>query len=265
VAYKTGTSIGFKDAWSVAVFDRFVLCVWLGNFSGEGNNSFIGRLSATPLQFSIIDALLAETPASQLLPPRPMPPGVSLVEVCAVSGDIPGENCPQTVETWFIPGVSPINRCRIHRRVYIDTRTGFRTDETEGPFIRGEVREFWPTDLLEIFAQAGLPRFSPPPYPPEKENRDPLTTGFPPFIISPLSNTTYVLQEGNSRFNQLVLLAGADQDGGELFWFANAMFLGRARPNERFTWAPDPGLWNLAVVDSRGRSAGLTLQVVTRR
>ncbi|MDR1373669.1 MAG: penicillin-binding protein 1C, partial [Treponema sp.] len=139
VAYKTGTSIGFKDAWSVAVFDRFVLCIWLGNFSGEGNNAFIGRLTATPLQFSVIDALTAELPPSRLLPPRPMPPGVSLVEVCAVSGDIPGEDCPQRVETWFIPGVSPITRCRIHRRVYIDARTGFRTDETEGPFIRSEV------------------------------------------------------------------------------------------------------------------------------
>jgi penicillin-binding protein 1C len=265
VAYKTGTSIGFKDAWSVAVFDRYVLCVWLGNFSGEGNNAFIGRLTATPLQFSIIDALLAELPPARLLPARPMPPGVSLVEVCAVSGDIPGGDCPQVAETWFIPGVSPINRCRIHRRIYIDTRTGFRTDEAEGPFVRGEVREFWPSDLLEIFAQAGLPRFSPPPYPPEQERERPRLEGFPPFIISPLANTTYVLQEDSSRFNQLVLLAGADQAGGDLYWFANALFLGRARPNERFTWAPGAGAWDLAVVDSRGRSAGLRLNVETRR
>ncbi|MDR1248139.1 MAG: penicillin-binding protein 1C [Treponema sp.] len=264
VAYKTGTSIGFKDAWSLAVFDRFILCVWLGNFSGEGNNAFIGRLTATPLQFSIIDALLAEIPPAQLAPPRPMPPGVSLTGVCAVSGDIPGEDCPQTVETWFIPGVSPIARCRIHRRIHIDTRTGYRSRETEGSFIRSEVREFWPTDLLEIFAQAGLPRFSPPPWPPETENRSPQPEGFPPFIISPLANTTYVLQNRNTRFNQLALLAGADQDGGDLFWFANAMFLGKARPNERFIWAPAPGVWDLSVVDSRGRSAGLRLNVETR-
>jgi penicillin-binding protein 1C len=161
VAYKTGTSIGFKDAWSIAVFDRYVLAVWLGNFSGEGNSAFVGRLSATPLQFRIIDALTAEIPAP--LPPRPLPEGVALVPVCAVSGDIPHEDCPQVLDTWFIPGVSPIRRCRIHRRVYIDTRTGYRSDETEGPHIKSEVREFWPTDLLEIFAQAGLPRFSPPP------------------------------------------------------------------------------------------------------
>ena len=140
VAYKTGTSIGFKDAWSIAIFDRYVICVWLGNFSGEGNSAFIGRLSAAPLCFSIIDAILADTPDAALLPRRPLPREVAAVNVCAVSGDISNEDCPQLTETLFIPGVSPINRCRIHRRIYIDTRTGYRTNETEGRFIRSEVR-----------------------------------------------------------------------------------------------------------------------------
>ena len=265
-AYKTGTSIGFKDAWAIAVFDRYVLCVWLGNFSGEGNNAFIGRLTAAPLQFSIMDAVLAEIPPEKLLPPRPLPPEVSAVDVCAVSGDIPGEDCPQLTPTFFIHGVSSITRCRIHRRIYIDTRTGYRTNETEGPYIRSEVREFWPTDLLEIFARAGLPRFSPPPYPPDgqagtAEKPGQAARGFPPSIISPLTNTAYILRNTGSRFNQLVLLAAADQDAGELFWFANAMFLGRAKPNERITWAPEPGLWDLAVVDSLGRSSGIRVRV----
>jgi penicillin-binding protein 1C len=223
-----------------------------------------------------IDALTAERPPAELLPRLEMPPGVPAVEVSEVSGDIPGDDCQRIISTWFIPGVSPINRCRIHRRVSIDTRTGYRSDEAEGPYIRSEVREFWPTDLLEIFAQAGLPRLSPPPYPPEpvaapgsavssgnaSGNPDRAQRGFPPSIVSPLANTTYILREGDSRFNQLVLLASADQDSGELFWFANAQFLGRAKPDERFTWQPAPGLWDLTVVDSRGRSAGLRVNVI---
>jgi penicillin-binding protein 1C len=268
-AYKTGTSIGFKDAWAIAIFDRYVLCVWLGNFSGEGNSAFIGRLSAAPLGFSIIDAILAEIPRTQLLAPRPLPPEVKTVEVCAVSGDISSDDCPQLTETLFIPGVSPINRCRIHRRVYIDTRTGYRTNETEGRFIRSEVREFWPSDVLEIFESAGLPRFSPPPYPPNATAANLPANGaagggFPPSIISPLANTAYIVRPNlaeDSRFNQMVLLASADQDAGELFWFANARFLGRAKPRERFVWAPEPGLWDISVVDSLGRSSGIRVRV----
>jgi penicillin-binding protein 1C len=263
VAFKTGTSIGFKDAWSIAVFDRYVLCVWLGNFSGEGNSAFIGRLSAAPLAFSIIDAILSETPSANLLPARPLPSEVSEVDVCAVSGDIPVEECPRLVETLFIPGISPINRCRIHRRVYIDTRTGYRTNETEGPFIRSEVREFWPSDILEIFQAAGLPRFSPPPYPPDTNAHG---GGFPPSIISPLSNTDYIIRPSlapDSRFNQMVLLASTDQDSGDLFWFANARFLGRARPGERFLWMPEGGLWDVSVIDNLGRSSVVRVRVET--
>jgi penicillin-binding protein 1C len=263
VAFKTGTSIGFKDAWCAAIFDRYVLCVWLGNFSGEGNSAFIGRLSAAPLCFSIIDAILADTPSSKFLPARPLPPEVKTVEVCAVSGDIPSVDgdCPQLQDTLFIPGVSPINRCRIHRRIYIDTRTGYRSNETEGQFIRSEVREFWPTDILEIFALAGLPRFSPPPYPPGDVPAG--NSGFPPSIISPLANTAYIIRPGiaDSRFNQMVLLAAADQDAGELFWFANALFLGRSRPSERYLWSPEAGLWDISVVDNRGRSSGVRVRI----
>jgi penicillin-binding protein 1C len=270
IAYKTGTSIGFKDAWSIAIFDRYVLCVWLGNFSGEGNSVFIGRLSSAPLAFSLIDAILAEIPHAQLLAPKPLPPEVKAVEVCAVSGDISSDDCPQSTETLFIPGVSPINRCRIHRKIYIDTRTGYRTNETEGSFIRSEVREFWPSDVLEIFESAGLPRFSPPPYPPDTAANASANSGFPPSIISPLANTAYIVRprqaelaalSADSRFNQMVLLAAADQDAGELFWFANARFLGRAKPSERFVWTPEPGLWDISVVDSLGRSSGVKVRV----
>jgi len=263
VAYKTGTSIGFKDAWSIAIFDRYVLCVWLGNFSGEGNSAFIGRFSAAPLAFSIIDAILAEIPNEKLFAQRPLPPEVKAVQVCAVSGDIPSDDCPQFKETLFIPGVSPINRCRIHRKVYIDTRTGYRTNETEGSYIKSEVREFWSSDILEIFEAAGLPRFSPPPYPPDSASGAP-SSGFPPSIISPLANTAYIVRPGlqaDNKFNQMVLLASADQDAGELFWFANASFLGRAKPRERFVWLPEPGIWDISVVDSLGRSSGVRVRV----
>ena len=262
VAYKTGTSIGFKDAWSVAVFDRYVLCVWIGNFSGEGNSVFVGRRSAAPLSFNIIDAILAQMPDAKLLPRKPLPPDVKEVKVCAVSGDISNEDCPLLSETLFIPGVSPINVCRIHRRIFIDTRTGYRTDDTEGAHVRSEVREFWSSDIMEIFSQAGLPRFSPPPYPPDFNVR--AYKGFPPSILSPLANTVYVIRPSmasDGRFNQMVLIASADQDTRELFWFANTQFLGRARPGERFVWVPGPGAWNLSVIDGNGRSAGIRVNV----
>ena len=63
VFWKTATSHGFRDAWSVAVFDHYVLAVWIGNFDGKRNAAFIGRTAAAPLLFQMIDGLRAMEPS----------------------------------------------------------------------------------------------------------------------------------------------------------------------------------------------------------
>lgn len=261
IAFKTGTSIGFKDCWCIAIFDRYILCVWIGNFDGQGNNAFQGRTMATPLLFNIADAMLANIPESARLPDPAPPDGISRVPVCSVSGCIPGPDCPSTVMTWFIPGVSPITSCRIHRKINIDARTGYRTDEPEGKYVKSEVREFWPTDLLELFDQAGLPRLIPPPYPPKETRYDNRREGFPPVITSPLSNTNYVIRAGDDRRKTLVLIAAADADARELFWFSDSEFIGRSRPGDKLPWMPKTGAHTITAVDQNGRSGSIKITV----
>ena len=132
VFWKTGTSHGFRDAWSVAVFDHYVLAVWIGNFDGRRNPAFIGRTAAAPLLFQMIDGLRATSP-SRAEPHLP-PPGSNLkrVEFCSVSGQLPGPSCPHRTEGWFIPGISPIATCDVHREVLVDAATGLRVDQDDG-------------------------------------------------------------------------------------------------------------------------------------
>src|ERR1700736_555187 len=165
VFWKTGTSHGFHDAWSIAVFNHYVLAVWIGNFDGKSNPAFIGRSAAAPLLFQIIGALRASW-ADAIEPHRP-PPNANLkrVEFCAVSGDLPGKHCDHRVEGWFIPGISPIKTCDVHQEVLVDATTGLRVPIDDGTRqLRREVYEFWPSDLLKLFERAGLPRRAPPPF-----------------------------------------------------------------------------------------------------
>jgi penicillin-binding protein 1C len=60
VAYKTGTSNGYRDAWSAGIFGPYVLVVWLGDFKGRPNPELVGATAAAPLFFSIVDAVSAE-------------------------------------------------------------------------------------------------------------------------------------------------------------------------------------------------------------
>ncbi|MBC7993730.1 MAG: penicillin-binding protein 1C, partial [Rhizobacter sp.] len=219
VAWKTGTSWGFRDAWTAGVFGRHVLVVWVGNFDGSSNAAFVGVQTAAPLFFSIVDSL-----RSQGLDPgamaRPTPARMSRVSVCAASGDLPNVHCKDLASTWFIPGTSPIKVSALHREVFIDQASG-RAVCAPGPGVRSEVFEFWGTDMLQLFAQAGLPRRIPPVARCGVARTDAQTLGDGPQIVAPLRGASYVLRI--SHPTPLSLRANAAQSG-PLYWFADAAF-----------------------------------------
>ena len=262
IGYKTGTSIGFKDSWSVGIFDKYVLCVWIGNFDGQGNNAFLGRRMAAPLFFEIAYSLLSQMDKKDMLGEEWLPWNVSEIDVCAVSGSIPNEHCPKKEKTYFIPGVSPIEKCKIHRTINIDTRTGYRTDETEGRYIKSVVREFWPSDLQILFEQAGLPRLVPPSYPPENSTMWNNRTGFPPQILSPVSGIAYVYRTKDEQRNAILLEAAGDADSRELLWFCGSDFIARTLPNDVYEWNCPLGQHEITVIDSKGRSNSVKIQVI---
>jgi len=236
VGFKTGTSIGFKDAWTSGFFGDYVLIVWVGNFDGKGNNYFLGRFAAAPLFFEIADEMIERGFVSQESENQNKKLNVTEVDVCSISGCIPNEDCPKTEKALFIPGISPIEKCKIHRKV---TENGKST-----------VKEFWSSDFMEIFELAGLPRENP-----LQEKID----GKPPRIISPLSNTDYFLDENR---NAIILRAVGDSDAGELFWYSQNEFIAKSKPNEKVEWFPKKiGIYELTVTDSKGRSTTKTIKI----
>jgi penicillin-binding protein 1C len=85
IGYKTGTSIGFKDSWTVGIFDKYVLCVWIGNFNGQGNNAFLGRRMSAPLFFEIAYSMLSQMDKSKMILVDWKPRKVTQIDVCSVS------------------------------------------------------------------------------------------------------------------------------------------------------------------------------------
>jgi penicillin-binding protein 1C len=257
VYWKTGTSHGFRDAWSIAVFDHYVLGVWVGNFDGRANPAFVGRTAAAPLLFQIIDSLRATWPEPNT--PHLPPPGANLkrVEFCALSGDLPNEHCTQRVEGWFIPGMSPIKTCDVHREVLVDRATGLRVPMDDGTReLKREVYEFWPGDILKLFEQAGVPRKTPPPFLPETGSDLAGRTGHSPKIISP-ANKEIVLASAKT----VPLRAKVDGDVQKIYWFAGKKFIGQARPDEFLGWDADAGDYEITALDDHGRGASCNVIV----
>ncbi len=256
VSWKTGTSFGFKDAWSVGIAGPYVLAIWIGNFDGEGNPAFIGREAAAPLFFEIIDSLKSQDPDVISYHGKGLAElNVSKVEVCALSGKLPGPACSRKMQTWFIPGKSPIAACDIHRKISINSRTGLRACIEGSPGTRYAVYEFWPSDLLAIFKQTGIPRRMPPAYEPGCRIEETSIKGTGPMITSPREGVIYNLRASSISNERLPLTAVTDGDTRILHWFVNEEYLGTSETAKPFFWIPKPGKFMVRAVDEHGRAA----------
>ncbi|OCG07899.1 penicillin-binding protein 1C [Gilliamella sp. wkB178] len=260
VAWKTGTSWGFRDAWTAGTFGNYAMVVWLGNFDGSGNNAFVGVDAATPLFFNIVDSINAYYPNLRE-PNRPLPSNLKRVDICLTSGNLMTQWCKAKGKTWFIPGVSPIKPDTIFRPVMVDNKTGKAVcppyDLTTSHL---EVFEFWPSDLAAIFAKAGIPKKVPP------TTSHCVTTqsylGERPKITSPLKNVVYQFRPSKQKNEKISFTANSDGDAKSLYWFVNDNFMGQTEPRKAIDWVPtESGTFKILVLDDMGRSDWRNIKV----
>lgn len=262
VSWKTGTSYSYRDAWAIGIFGPYVLAVWIGNFNGESNPVFVGRRAAAPLFFEIVDAVKAnKIIVSHAL--DNLSPKILKVEVCAVSGQIPGPFCRNKVKSWFIPGKSPIKTCDIHRSIMIDSKTGSRVcPSLDLKDSRMEVFEFWPSDLLDVFRKAGIPRRIPPAWHPACSIQAKRHQGIAPQITSPKKGLIYNIRMTSRIKEEIPLTAITDADAGQVYWFMDNAYLGVSPSASPFFWSPKLGEYIIQAVDSLGRSDSRKIKVV---
>ena len=105
VYWKTGTSNGFRDAWTIGVFGPYVLAVWVGHFDGHANPSLIGSQAATPLFFDLQRAVTNKERLKDNVGLALASLDVTRVAVCPDTGEI--KDCGAAEQGWFIPGKSP--------------------------------------------------------------------------------------------------------------------------------------------------------------
>lgn len=253
IAWKTGTSYGFRDAWTVGVFGHYVLAVWVGNFDGSSNAALVGRSAAAPLFFEIADALSASVERDPLRGAPPPALNVRRVDVCAATGDLPGQHCPRTKPSWFIPGVSPITVSNVHRAVRLETATGLRACTHDAATTHEVVFEYWPSDILTVFEKAGIAIRRPPAFAADCPLAAQASTGTPPRITSPTPSLVYQVRAEAAEHERLALQATTDSDASWLYWFANQRFLSRSRRDEPVFWQPAAGEHEISVVDDLGR------------
>ncbi|MGD0191301.1 MAG: penicillin-binding protein 1C [Rhizomicrobium sp.] len=260
VYWKTGTSWAFRDAWTAGIFGPYVLVVWVGNFDGSGNPAFVGVDAAAPLFFQIVDDVGSERPGLTE-PQRPIPSNLKRVEICLASGELPNQWCPQRGMTWFIPGKSPIRVSTVHRALMIDNATGQPAcPPYDGRHVHREIFEYWPSDLEQVFAEAGVPRRKPPATP-HCAGGD-ASAGDAPHITSPLKGSDYTLRLSQQDRARIEFAATADADARAVYWFVDDSYVGLSAPGAALFWQPSSaGDYRVRAVDDLGRGDERQLNV----
>ena len=258
--FKTGTSNGFRDAWTAGIVGPYVLVVWAGNFDNAPNPLLVGGEVAAPLFTDIAQALaLSDAALADLVPKQQEGLNITREKVCAATGDLDTSLCGEVTETWYIPGKSPTRPSGVFRTILIDAETGLRACEPVPGRTEEVVWEFWPSDLRAQFLRAGVVKPPPPPYGPGCGQLAP--SGTAPRILSPREGVVYTRSLSAPRENAVALTAETDADAGAVFWFEKERFLGRSLPGNPFLWYPEDGVHRLMAVDDLGRASAVKVVV----
>jgi penicillin-binding protein 1C len=125
IAWKTGTSFGYRDAWAIGTTPGYVVAVWAGNADGEGRPGLSGISSAAPLLFDIFRLL----PAASGGFARPEE-GMTMTEVCAASGYRAGPGCTEKREEWVPETGLKSEACPYHTSVNLDITGSYRVNSS---------------------------------------------------------------------------------------------------------------------------------------
>lgn len=247
ICWKTGTSYGRKDAWSIGFNKKYTVAVWLGNFNGRGARALTGATTATPLLFKIFNTIDYNSRSDWY----EMPENLSERLVCQESGLPPSAHCQKLVSDFFIPMVSSVKTCRCQKLVFLSE------DEhhTYCPHClpsSGYKKAYFPNYAAEILAfhkKNRLPLRLPPPH---YAHCSKVALGdASPRILSPIDGREYLI-EGTET--ELALQCQIANDADEVYWYINNKFFAKSAASKPLFFVPPEGHVKISCSDNRGRN-----------
>lgn len=255
VAWKTGTSYGRRDAWSIGYNHRYTIGVWVGNFSAEGVPELTGTDIATPLMFEIFNTIDYNSTNTWFNQPKSLKNRM----VCTQTGLVPNEFCKEIMSDYYVPLVSSGQLCTHLKEVLVADDESYsycRTCMPESGYKRKNYPNFAP-ELLAYFNDNGGFSFQriPAHYPRCRR----IFSNLAPRIVSPADQREYFLEADNE--SQLMLSCQADAEVQRVYWYINDQLYTEAAADEKVFFMPQRGQIKISCTDDKGRTAHINIVV----
>lgn len=257
VAWKTGTSFGRRDAWSIGYNANYTIGVWVGNFSGEGVNRLIGAQIATPLLFEVFNTLDYDAPADWFNAPQTL--GVRWV--CSETGLIPNHFCKHQVIDHYIPLISSMKKCDHLKEIWVSE------DESMSYCLsclpnQGIKKKYFPNlspEIAAFYNAQGLAYEKIPPHNPQCTRPYELSEEAP-LITSPTANKEYIIDRNAP--GAIELRCKAHNDVQTVYWYINEEFYQSAPAHQSLFFTPTLGSLKISCSDDKGRNRDIQIQVL---
>ncbi len=253
-AWKTGTSSGNRDAWTILYNPDYTIGVWLGNFNNQSSKNLVGIEVSAPIACRIFaDLAQSKKINSWYIVPK----GLEKRQICPVSGDIfhPGI-CPNFIEDWAIKNISPEFSCRIHVLAQICNENHWVVcPKCAKDFskVTTKVCQKWPSYVNQWLLQNGggfnlLPRHNP-----SCNHQNQVVT-----IVKPSNNSQFSILEGEKQQIELQAFSSNSQI---LYWFENGTLIKSSSSGELFLYTLKKGIFELVCCDELGYQSKIKIIV----
>lgn len=257
IAWKTGTSFGFRDGWAVGVNPKYAVGVWVGNSDGEGRPGLTGARTAGMVMFDIFSSL----PSSRWF----SAPTNTLVqtEVCRESGLLFGVNCPESAAdtVWTTKKGTEAAVCTYHIKVNVSEDYQYRVyDDCAGN--RGIVHTSWfvlPASW-EWFYKEHHPAYrSLPPFSPECQASD--NTKVMEFIYPTAHAVVSIPKQLDGSNGRIIFELAHRNSQLKVYWHLDETYIGETQNFHKQELSPTQGRHRLTVVDEAGNTASVSFSV----
>jgi len=254
IAWKTGTSYGRRDAWSIGYNKNYTIGVWVGNFSGVGVADLSGANVATPLLFKIFNTVDYDSDAGWF----DLPDDCEQRKVCSETGLLPTDHCSNIVMDYFIPMISSTKQCDNWEETMVSADEKISYCKNCVPDA-GYKKKWYRMIDPEMQAWMEENKMVYEKMPPHNPNCEKIFKEGVPVITSPNNNTEYLINKKDRE--PLQLTCKTSNDVTKVYWYINNKFYKASSAAEKQFFVPDEGPVKISCTDDKGRNKNIWITV----
>lgn len=256
IAWKTGTSYGFKDAWAVGITPDYAIGIWVGNADGEGRPGLTGIQAAAPVLFDAFKTLPVKrnwfkTPFDELVGET----------ICVKSGFKSGVNCDVTEKQWIPVSQNSTHPCLYHHRVFLDASESYRVNSS--CYLLENMK------AVSWFSLPPIQEYYYAPLNPQYREIPPLLSGclaeyekLMAFIF-PKTREKLILPKGfDEKVNEVIFKLAHQNTNTTVHWYLDENYIGSTDTFHELASAPIPGVYTLTAVDNEGNRIQQQVEII---